>query len=194
MDNVVIEKLDAQELFHLGIKASEVGDHDKAIVFLKESVTKKYDAKVQYILAAEYAEIGMIDRAIDGMEQAIAADETLTTARLQLGLLYSLKNDTLAALSAWEPLKTLPNTDPLYLFATGLSQLLNNNIAEATQIIEKGIKENKNNPSLNNNMNQILAHISSIANNQQDADQIASTSAAKRLFLNAYNNDRNIDE
>lgn len=190
-----MEKLDAQELFHLGIKASETGDHDKAIVFLKESIDKQADPKVQYILAAEYAEIGMVDRAIENMEQAISIDETLFTARLQLGLLYSLKNDALAALNAWEPLKTLPSTDPLHLFATGLIDLLNNKSKEAYHMIEKGIAANKNNPSLNNNMNQILAHITTTSDSLQNIDSTTSTNAAKRLFLNAYSNDKkNINE
>ena len=45
MDSTMENNLDAKELFHLGIKYSEQGDHDKAIIYLKESLEKESDAK-----------------------------------------------------------------------------------------------------------------------------------------------------
>jgi tetratricopeptide (TPR) repeat protein len=40
-----------------------------------------------YLLAAQHVELGLIDRAIVEMEQAIEQDESLEIARLQLGLM-----------------------------------------------------------------------------------------------------------
>ena len=51
--------LDAEELFHLAMKASDSGDRDKTITYLKRSIELEPKAASIYVLAAEYAEIGM---------------------------------------------------------------------------------------------------------------------------------------
>ena len=83
-----MSELDAEELFHLAMKASEEGDREKTISYLKRSIASQPQAKSIYILAAEYAELGMMQRAIEGMQRAVELEPTLWTAHFQLGLLF----------------------------------------------------------------------------------------------------------
>ena len=47
---------DAEELFHLGLKASEQGDKERSISFFKRAIELEPDPASYYLLGAEYAE------------------------------------------------------------------------------------------------------------------------------------------
>ncbi|HEX5126166.1 MAG TPA: hypothetical protein VFW00_05460, partial [Rhodocyclaceae bacterium] len=72
------EKFDGPELLHLAIDAANRDDHGQAITYLKAAQEKKLSsvdyAKLTYFLGAEYAQIGMYDRAVEAMKSAVGAD------------------------------------------------------------------------------------------------------------------------
>lgn len=154
-------ELDAEELFHLALKASEKGDNDKAIVYLKESINLQPRAESFYILGAEYAEIGMYKRAGEYMEKALSLKPELHTARFQCGLLFMLQDLRNEAINIWLPLCELPKEDPLYQFATGLSYLIANDKERALDALEKGISLNNTNLALNRDMQNVINRLKS---------------------------------
>lgn len=184
--------LDSEELFHLAIHASKQGNHEEAISMLKQSLEQRPDAKAMYILAAEYAEIGMYDRALEGMRQATEMDPSLWTAHFQRGLICMMLQDVDGALASWEPLKTLDEQDPLYHFSHGLSHLMMDQFAEAAEMLEHGISLSHSNPSLAEDMASILERIR--AELQKSDDQESTEAAAadtshgpNHIFLASYN-------
>ena len=164
--------LDAEELLHLAMQASQKGESDKAIVYLKESISQKPTAESLYILGAEYAEIGMPERAISHINEALKINPELHTARFQCGLLYFILNDTTSAINTWAQLSELGD-HYLHLFATGLSLISSEKYHEAKEKIQQGISSNDENPFLNEDMNRIIANLngeSSTSNNSNSPE------------------------
>jgi tetratricopeptide (TPR) repeat protein len=85
--------LDAEECLHLALHASSVGNHHACMTYLKQGLQQQPgNARAIYLLAAQHAELGLLERAIGGMKAAIAIEPGLEIARLQLGLLLLDRN------------------------------------------------------------------------------------------------------
>ena len=186
-----LNQLDAEELYHLALQAINNKNHDKAIALLKMSLDLKPDANTQYILAAEHAEIGMLERATAEMCKAIELDSSLWTAYLQLGLLYMMQNQAQQAIDAWSSLQSLDEEDPLHLFGLGLTCVLEGKYPEAVTLLERGINQNQTNPALNNDMVGVLNRVKNAMDLETDRaeDQDSQPSSKEHLFLNAYHKD-----
>ena len=152
--------LDQGELFQLALNASNAGQSATALAYLKEAVGRDdAPAKAHYLLGAEYAQIGMYERAVDLMTSALALDPGLSVTRVQLGLLWLTAADVERAASVLAPLSALPESDPLFHFGAGLCHLINNRGAEAQLRLEQGIALNTANLPLNSDMRHILDEI-----------------------------------
>lgn len=152
--------LDAQELLHLAILDSQATRHDLAIAKLKIAAGQEPgNAKVQYLLAAEYAEIGLFDRAIEGMTRAVTLDPTLWTAHFQLGLLHYTQGRLSEATANWLVLDKLDGGDPLRLFKDALLKLNGGDKAGATEILEQAALNAASNAALTRDIQRVLANV-----------------------------------
>jgi tetratricopeptide (TPR) repeat protein len=80
--------LDAEENLQLALHASSAREHHACIAYLREALQQEpRNGKALYLLAVQHAELGLLDRAIDGMHAALAFEPSLEVARFQLGLL-----------------------------------------------------------------------------------------------------------
>ncbi len=170
-----MSELDAEELFHLAMKASEEGDREKTISYLKRSIASQPQAKSIYILAAEYAELGMMQRAIEGMQRAVELEPTLWTAHFQLGLLFLSQTLIQEAKNAWEPLIDLGPDAYLYHFAVGCIQLIDDKTEDALESFATGVEMNDDNPALNRDIANI---VNSVMASGQSGEGEASGAAA----------------
>lgn len=170
-----MSELDAEELFHLAMKASEEGDREKTISYLKRSIASQPQAKSIYILAAEYAELGMMQRAIEGMQRAVELEPTLWTAHFQLGLLFLSQALIQEAKNAWEPLIDLGPDAYLYHFAVGCMQLIDDKTEDALESFATGVEMNDDNPALNRDIANI---VNSVMASGQSGEGEASGAAA----------------
>ncbi len=168
--------LDAEELFHLAMKASEEGDRDKTITYLKRSIALQPQAKSIYILAAEYAELGMMQRAIEGMQRAVELEPTLWTAHFQLGLLFLSQSLIQEAKNAWEPLIELGPEAYLYHFAVGCMQLIDEKTEDALESFAIGVNMNDDNPALNRDIGNI---VNSVLGSEQAGEKRPEAAAAQ---------------
>lgn len=160
MTNATLAMLDQAELQQLAINASAGGDSASAIAFLKEAVAR-VDATgiAHYLLGAEYAQIKMYERAMGEMEAAIALDPALSTARLQLGLLWLGANQPQRAAEVLQALDELAEGDPLRQFGAGLRHLVKEELADALRCLAAGVQLNTANPALNHDMHSIMHQI-----------------------------------
>ena len=154
-----MNNLDAEELFHLGVSASERGDHENAISYLKASIADTPIAQSLYLLAAEYAEIGMHMRAIDLMQQAIEMQPELWIAYFQLGLLFLTVNQHDSAEEVWRALIELDESNYMHHFGKGLIQVLNDELQEGILSLKTGIEMNDEHAALNNDMMDVIENI-----------------------------------
>ena len=161
-----MSELDAEELFHLAMKASEEGDREKTISYLKRSIASQPQAKSIYILAAEYAELGMMQRAIEGMQRAVELEPTLWTAHYQQGLMFLSQTLIQEAKNAWEPLIDLGPDAYLDHFAVGCMQLIDDKTEDALESFAIGVEMNDDNPALNRDIANIVNSV--LASGQAD--------------------------
>jgi len=180
-------KLDTDELLHLAWAAGDKGETDRAIALLKQAAEEApNDARCHYLLGAEYAQIGMYERAIAQMQAAIELDPELHAARFQLGLLQLTSRDADAAQATWAPLEMLGPRHAFTLFKTGLAHLAKDEFAACVQCLQQGIAANDFNAPLNTDMQRILAQVEPLAQQQPAEAKAESGAGVDHLFINAY--------
>lgn len=193
------EHLDADELLHLALAASEQNQTEEAITLLKRAVAlAPKDGRLHYLLGAQHAQIGLYDRAAQEMQHAVTLDPGLDTAHFQLGMLHITSGRPEAAAAAWKALDKLAPDHPLYLFKTGLLHLAKDEFAECEQLLKRGIAANKANAALNNDMQRILKEIEgripAAANSTPAAEATRPKATPKHVLLSAYKQNKSDDK
>jgi tetratricopeptide (TPR) repeat protein len=179
----IYSNLTQEELLHLAIESIKQGDHGVAISYLKEGVEKfADDPKIAYVLGAEYAQIGMFEKAESEMRRAIELDPSLHTASFHLGLMLLTQGRNQDAAFSWEALNALPETHCLWLFKTGLNHMVSGENMLAKKFLEEGIQANDFSPELTRDMQMVLAELPEA---DTDTKEVADTVAGQG-WLNAY--------
>lgn len=200
-------KLDGPELLHLALEASNRNDHGQAITYLKQALdlpegstaTSSDYAKYLYMLGAEYAQIGLVDRAAEHMSKALDMDPSLHTARFQLGLLHITCNQPAQALSVLAPLEKLPADHAFHHFGLGLQFLLQDQLASCRTALQKGIELNAAsavpNLPLNADMNKLLANLAELGDGQQTVAAMGQpfTDVEAGFLMSAYNRSNGVN-
>ena len=193
MEKSAAERLDAEELLHLALKASNENGHEQSITYLKRALElKPNEGRLHYMLAAEHAQMGLYDRAAQEMARAVELDPSLTTAHFQLGLLHITSARVAEAEAAWRPLDKLGEDHFLRLFKTGMLHLVRDEFSESVRCLERGIQANNFNEALNNDMRKVLRDVQERLGKQPDG---ASDSTVRALptagrVLSAYRDHR----
>lgn len=176
---------DHEEYLHLAIEAVRRGDHGAALAYLKEgAASHPQDARIAYMLGAEYAQIGLYDRAEAEMGRAIEVEPALQTARFQLGLLQMTQGKAVEASATWQGLNALPDGHALRLFRDGLEALAADRFDDARASIQAGLSANDFSPDLNRDMENLLARIPG----QESSANIEQAESPSHVWLNAYQN------
>ncbi|MCB5191894.1 hypothetical protein LG198_14265 [Methylobacillus arboreus] len=181
--------LTQDELLHLAIESIRKGEHGAAISYLKEGVERfPEDGKLAYILGAEFAQIGLYDKAELEMARAVTLDPELYTASFQLGLLQMTLGKVTEAKQSWRKLDELPEQHALHLFKTGLEHLAAGEYQQARAALEQGIAVNDFSPDLTRDMQNVLL---SLPDNQQEAvpELENAEPAGGHAWLSAYNSE-----
>jgi len=179
-----LHQLDDDELLHLAIEAGKEKRHGDAIAYLKQAAERSpSNYKAVYLLAAQYAQIGLNERAIEGFHKALAIEPKLTPARFQLGLLLLVNGRVDEALAAWAPLDELPESDPFLHFKRGMERLCRDDFASSEESLKRGIELNRTNPSLNKDMQGVLERL---ATHVAKGGPPASGAQPGQILLSAY--------
>ena len=152
-------------------------------------------AEYHFLRAALAAQRGHYEDAIDSYEKSLLLKPNLYISRFQLGLLLaSLGYESSAASTLGE----ISNEEeaPIYLrkFARSIIFVLKEGYSEAHKLLNEGLKLNKENAGLNNDMQQIRSHIESVVKSQYNANEAPSLSdeedkseTANSYLLEVYN-------
>lgn len=182
-----MNNLTQDELLHLAVEATRRGEHGASISYLKEGVSRfPDDAKLAYVLGAEFAQIGIYDKAEYEMQRAVSIDPELYTASFQLGLLQMTLGKVEEAKLSWKNIDSLSNEHSLWLFKTGLEQLASEQYLDARKLLEQGIKGNDFSPELNRDMETILT---SMPADDVNIEKLNTDSVAGKAWLSSYKTD-----
>lgn len=152
--------LDAEELFVLGVRASVAGDSATALNLFKQACERDArHAEAAWMLGAEYAQLGMIDRAKLAMQHALSVNETLQTARFQLGLLHLTSGEVALAEAIWLALGELDEGHPLRLFKEGMLQLAADDFRGALASLRRGAEVPNVDAALKRDMEMMIQQI-----------------------------------
>ena len=182
-------RLDAEELLHLAVAASDRNESDRAIDLLKQAIEiDPNEARAHYMLGAEHAQIGLFDRAIADMSRAVEIDGELDAARFQLGLLQLTSRQPQLAEQTWQPLDRLGDDHFYVLFKSGLLALARDDFAVTLNLLRRGQAANTVNEPLNRDMQRIVAQVEQLTGAATAPAAPASTSAEEsgHVLLNAY--------
>jgi Tfp pilus assembly protein PilF len=152
--------LDADEYFHLALHASSVGDHHACMSYLAEVLQQQpANARALYLRAVQYAELGLTERAVSGIEAALAIEPGLEIARFQLGLLL-LDRDRRE--EAKEYFLRLSNSRDhvLRTFAEAMVALAANDSAQAREKLSLGLAQISKDQPLAALMKRLFDHLS----------------------------------
>lgn len=173
--------LDATEYLHLAIHASKDGNHHAALNYLNTALDQQPDnAAARYFLAAEHAELGLLDRAHAGMTQALELDPHMDIARFQLGLLNLQLQQGEQARSAFDYLQHHTQDISLKWFASAYLEVLNEHVENAVDKLKKGLVDCTNS-ALKADMTRVLASLTDTAIAAKN-----DTITAPSVFLGAY--------
>ncbi len=183
--------LDSSEYIHLALHASQHGEPHAAMGYLKDALTQEpSNAIAHYLLAAEHAEIGLYERAIAGMEEALRLEPGIEIAQFQLGLLYLQTNQPDSALSRFQTLAAQAQDPSLKIFAQAYECMISAQGQGAAELLREGLALCQN-EHLRGDMQRVLASLDAQATTaaptaDTQADTSADKAAANTLLLSAY--------
>lgn len=153
------EQLDDDELLGLSLAAMHDTRDADAMAMLNALVGRNREhAFARYLLAAQHAQMGLMDKAEDGFRAAVALAPGLAMARFQLGQLLLLKGEVDQARDVFMPLQA--DADPaLSAYAGALAALVEDRIQAAIGQLEVGLACPQSVPVLARDMRQLLANL-----------------------------------
>ncbi|WP_444925669.1 hypothetical protein ACJJIQ_14590 [Microbulbifer sp. ANSA003] len=178
--------LDPEELLHCAMAASAAMQHDRAIDLFKRSIEGEAHPAKHLMLAAEYAQVKLFDRAIQGMKKAIEMEPLLWVAHFQLSQVYLVSQKIAEAREVWQYLASSPEApDYFQLFSSGLLLITEEKYPEGIQLLEKGKEKNNENPALNSDIDKII-QLTSPSDTEGNTTEASSNIVMNEMLLSKY--------
>lgn len=186
--------LSEKELFHIALKEIQEGNHGSGMTHLKQLLEINPDSTDgHFLLGAEYAQLAMYDEAEAHLTKAVELTPELDIARFQLALVQLARGNFQTVKNTLQSLLTSDKTY-LQLFAKGIISCVENQPEDAIRLIEEGIQNNQENPSLNTDMEGVITAIRNLPTAEPDQPGEAAESedetglVGSDYLLGAYKN------
>lgn len=181
------DKLDNDELLRIALDAINQDRHAEAVTMLK-TLLERDPRHVfgTYLLAAEHAQLGMMDRAEEGFRATVAMAPDFPMARFQLGQMHLVKGQAADAKAVLAPLATLPAGQALSGYARGLIAAADERLPEAIDGIRAGLACEQEIPALAQDMQRVLANLTALAGGDAATIPSAASAQSASLFLSGY--------
>ncbi|HBK46544.1 MAG TPA: hypothetical protein DDZ67_08960 [Xanthomonadaceae bacterium] len=181
-----LENLDDDELLGLSLEASTAARDADAVALLKVLVERNpRHAHGQYLLAAQHAQLGLLDRAEQGFRVAVELAPRFPMARFQLGQLLLAKGEVEQAASE---LRSVGSAEPaLAAYAEGLCALAEGIPAEAVASLRRGLAAPQAIPALAEDMRRLLENLAADAGRPAEDVDMATNPMAAPMLLSNYN-------
>lgn len=181
-----ITMLDSKEYLHLAIHATQQGLHHFAMEYLYKVLDKEPEnAAAIFLLAAEHAELGLYDRAIEGMLKCISLSPEIEMAHYQLALLYIQKNEQEKAFPLWQHLAENANDESIKLFSRGIT-IVEKSKNNALEYIDQAIETSRNNQFLQKSMRSIRENIMDYLSQMDSSPSLQQDDTVHAIFINTY--------
>lgn|GEM_PF-772593 len=181
LDLMAYEKLDDDELLRLSLAALNSARDADALVMLKDLVERSPgNALAQYLLAAEYAQMGLWGPAESGFRTAVEYMPELSMARFQLGQLLMLKGAKNEARQVFAAVRDTKD-EALALYAGALGELMEDRVSGAIECLEAGLARAQSIPALEVDMQRLLRELKEQASQRPMEEERAPLGASMLL-------------
>lgn len=178
------EKIDNDELLRIALDAINQDRHAEAVTMLKTLLERDTgNVFATYLLAAEHAQLGMMDRAEIGFRETVALAPDFPMARFQLGQMLLVKGQGDEAKTVLAPLAALPAGLALSGYAQGLTAAADERLQDAIDALRAGLACEQKIPALAQDMQRVLANLV-VANGGESLPP--PPSPASSLYLSGY--------
>ena len=180
------EKLDNDELLRIALDAINQDHHAEAVSLLKTLLERDpMHVFATYLLAAEHAQLGMMDRAEEGFRKTVQMKPDFPIARFHLGQMHITKGDAAAARDILAPLAEGPANLPLTHYARGLIAAASEDPAGAIAHLQAGLALPQEIPALASDMQRVVGNLQAVVA-AAPARAVEAPSASASLFLTGY--------
>ena len=180
------EKLDNDELLRVSLDAINHDRSAEAIEMLKTLLERDPNhVFATYLLAAQHAQLGMMDRAEEGFGRTVQMAPEFPIARFQLGQLLLVKADAAGAKATLAPLADLPAAQALSHYAKGLIAAADEDAAGAIAQLQAGLACAQEIPALAADMQRVIANLQALGTAAAPAAAEPAAPVAP-IFLTAY--------
>lgn len=133
------------------------GTHDALRLVDAMLSTHPDDARLHFLRGSMLAGSGRAIEAHASLTRALEIAPDFALARFQLGFFELTSGEPVCAQATWAPLTTLlPDGDPLRLFVTGLTHVINDRFGDAIDLLRRGVAANSDNDALNDDMTRVI--------------------------------------
>lgn len=177
------QALDADELLKLALDAMNTGRDADAIVMLKNLVEREPDhAMARYLLAAQHAQLGLMDKAEAGFRDVVSRAPDFPMARFQLGQLLIAKGQGADAAPLLEPIAE--GEGAVAHYARGLLAAAREDAPAAIASFREGLGLPQDVPALADDMRRLLSLLE--AQTLAPAEVTSAPPMAAPIFLTGY--------
>ena len=151
---------DVEERLHLALHAAAVGQHHVCMTHLKAILRwQPKHAWATYLLAVQHSELGLHDRAVRGLQAALAIEPELQIARFHIGMLLLEQHRHPEARESFAALGGSSDTD-LRLFAEAMIAFLDDDLKVAREKLATGLASSARNRASGGLIQHVLRAIS----------------------------------
>jgi thioredoxin-like negative regulator of GroEL len=185
---VNFDKLDNDELLRLSLEAINTGRDPEAVVMLKTLLERDpQHVYGQYLLAAQHAQLGMMDRAEAGFRAVVAQSPEFPMARFQLAQLLLATSRPEEAKQQLAPLAGFPDGQALGGYARALLAAADDDVTETVSQLRAGLSWPQDIPALAMDMQHLLGSLVASSVGQEAANTSpAAVPPPSSLFLTGY--------
>ncbi|HDS1508865.1 hypothetical protein I5U67_07950 [Stenotrophomonas maltophilia] len=141
------KKLDMEELLRLSIDAIAGNRQADALVLLKTALEREPEhVHATYLLAAQHAQLGLVDRAEAGFRKVVAAAPDLAIARFQYAQLLMGQGRAEEARQMLAPVRA--QVDALGAYARALDAAADQRMDDALRELDEGLAQPQALPAL----------------------------------------------
>ena len=152
--------LDDEELLTLSLAAMGEGRDAESVSLLKTLLERTPNHGYgQYLLAAQHAQLGMMDRAEAGFRSALQVMPELQLARFQLGQLLLVQERHQEAKAVFAPLVPAAPGQALGAYARALTAVAEDDVALTIRELQDGLDCPQDIPALADDMRRLLARL-----------------------------------
>lgn len=178
------DRLSNDELLRIALEHIQ-GDRTAAAIEVLKVILERDTGHVfaTYLLAAEHAQLGMLDEAERGFGRAVELAPDFDIARFQWGQIFLSRGEAAAARSALQPLAAKDAGDALCFYARGLIAAAEEDAPVAIAELERGLACPQDIPALESDMRRLAETLGAVA---PGGSSEATVSVAVPVHLTKY--------